>query len=304
MNAETPPKMPGFESGFFGFHHTLDSALQVLADLGVSARRITLRMAGRGYPTRWIVAQEPKPGTDLGPDVPITLSVSGLGYFHALPVAMWDRGNGYEMGTQEMLEILDDPLQKAGHWLREGARLFDLQPGNFEACSRWIALFGLNPNDWPRDTWYNLSLLLPTLQSLAASEHGVRLIFQLLPQLPVNQVRYVPAFRPLADEDCSLLATKFNRLGVDCIVGNEIEDLAGIWLQIGPISLDAYYTYQRPEKKRLITSVLELCASCQRRCWISWLVGDRKKGPRLGFEQENARLGINSHLGAQILMEV
>jgi predicted component of type VI protein secretion system len=90
---------------------------------------------------------------------------------------------------------------------------------------------------------------------------------------------------------------KFNRLGVDCIVGNEAEDLAGIWLLVGPVSLDTYYSYQRSEKKRLITSVLGLCTSCQRRCWISWLVGDRNKAPRLGLEQENARLGINSHLG-------
>lgn len=304
MSPETFPKMPCFESGFFGFHHTVDSALQVLTDLGVSPSRISLRMAGPGYPSRWVVAQDPAPGTDLGSGVSVRLSVSGVGYFHALPVGMWDRGSGYEMGTQEMLEILDDPLQKAGHWVREGARLFDLQPENFEACSRWIALFGLNPDDWPREIWYNLSLLLPSLQFLAATEQGIGLILELLAQLPVNQIRFLRVYQPLAEEAWSLLGMKFNRLGVDCIVGNEVEDLAGIWLQVGPISIDAYYTYQRPEKKRLITSVLNLCMSCERRCWISWLVGDRQKAPRLGFEQENTRLGINSHLGRPALVGV
>jgi len=296
-------QMPCLESGFFGFHHTVDSALQVLAALDVSAERISLRMAGRGYPARWVVAQDPPPGTELSPGVRITLSVAGLGYFHALPVAMWDSGGEHELGTQEIVGIVDDPLQKAGHWVREGARLFDLQPDNFEACSRWISLFGLNPDDWPPETWYDLSILLPSMQQLAATERGIRLVFQLLLQLPVQEVRYFPAFRSLPDRDCSLLGARLNRLGVDCIVGNELEDLAGLWLRVGPISLASYYDYQRPEKKRLVTSVLDLCVSCQRQCWVSWLVADREQAPRLGFEVENARLGINSHLGRPELVE-
>lgn len=300
---ETVAKMPCLESGFFGFHHTVDSGLQVLAELGISPARISLRMAGRGYPSRWIIAQNPPPGSDLGPGVTIQLSVAGLGYFHALPVGMWDKGGEDELGTQGILEILDDPLQKAGHWVREGARLFDLQPDNFEACSRWISLFGLNPDDWPPETWYNLSLLLPSMQQLAATEHGIRLVFQLLLQLPMQGIHCFPAFRSLPDPDCSLLGAKLNRLGVDCILGNELEDFSGMWLNVGPISLASYYDYQQPRKKRLVTSVLNLCASCQRKCSVSWLVLDPEKAPRLGFEVENARLGINSHLGRPELVE-
>ena len=294
---EQVQKMPCFESGFFGFHHTVASALEVLARMGISPARISLRMAGRGYPSRWVVAQDPPPGAELGPGETIRLSIAGLGYFHALPVGMWDRGGESTAGTAEILEVLDDPLQKAGHWVREGARLFDLQPENLPACSRWIALFGLNPNDWPPETLYNLALLLPSMQEMAATEHGIGLVFQLLLKLPVKEIRYFPVFRSLPEEEYSLLGDRFGRLGVDSVLGNEVEDLAGTWVVVGPISLATYYKYQRAENKRLVTLLLDLCMSCQRKCWVSWLVEDPAKAPRLGFEVENARLGINSHLG-------
>lgn len=291
------PAMPCVESGFFGFHHTVDSALKVLSELGVSASRITLRMDGRGLPSRWVVAQDPPPGSDLGPGVNVTLSVSGLGYFHALPVGMWDKGGEDGPGTREILELLDDPLQKATHWVREGASLFDIQSDNLIACARWIALFGLTPEDWPTELWYNLSLILPSLQKLAATESGIGLIFNLLLQLPVKDVRFFPSFRELPESDWSLLGDRSSRLGVDCIVGNRVEDLAGILLVLGPVPLSSYYEYQNDEKKGLFRAVLDLCMSCQRKTLVSWLVLDPEKAPRLGYEAENSRLGINSHLG-------
>lgn len=291
------PVMPCLETGFFGFHHTVDSALKVLSELGVSASRITLRMDGRGLPSRWVVAQDPPPGGDLGPGVSVSLSVAGLGYFHALPVGMWDKGGEDGPGTREIMELLDDPLQKATHWIREGARLFDIQPDNLNACSRWISLFGLTPEDWPTEIWYNLSLILPSLQQLAATERGIELIFHLLLQLPVNEIRYFPSFRKLPEHDLSLLADRYCRLGVDSIVGDRVEDLAGVLLEVGPVALTTYYEYQQDEKKRLFTEVLDLCMSCQRKCRVKWVVLDPVKSPRLGYEAQNARLGINTHLG-------
>lgn len=291
------PVMPCLESGFFGFHHTVDSALKVLSELGVSPSRITLRMDGRGLPSRWIVTQDPPPGSDLGPGVSVSLSVAGLGYFHALPVGMWDKGGDDGPGTREIMELLDDPLQKATHWIREGARLFDIQPDNLNACSRWISLFGLTPEDWPAEIWYNLSLILPSLQQLAATERGIELIFSLLLQLPVNEIRYFPSFRKLPENDLSLLADRYCRLGVDSIVGDRVEDLAGVLLEVGPVALETYYEYQLEEKKWLFTQVLDLCTSCQRKCRVKWVVLDQKKSLRLGHESQNTRLGINSHLG-------
>jgi hypothetical protein len=295
-------KMPCFESGFFGFHHTVASALEVLTRMGVSASRISLRMAGRGYPSRWVVAQEPAPDADLGPGSSVVLSIAGLGYFHALPVGMWDKGEPYA-GTQEILEVVDDPLQKAGNWVRDGARLFDLQPENLEACSRWIALFGLNPNDWPPDNLYNLALLLPSMQQIAGTEYGVRLTFQLLLHLPLKEINFFPSYRFLAAEEYSLLGNRFGRMSVDFVLGDRADDLAGVRLVVGPISLADYYQYQGREKKHLVTSVLDLCMPCQRKCWVSWLVENQARAPRLGFEVENARLGINSHLGRPELVE-
>jgi hypothetical protein len=292
-----PAKMPCFEYGFFGFHHTVDSALRILSDLGVSASRVTVRMAGRGFPSRWVVAQDPSPGSDLAGGEIVKLSVAGLGYFHALPVGMWDKGGEGGPGTQEIVELVDDPLQKAAHWIREGARLFDIRPDNFAACSRWISLFGLTPEQWPPETWYNLSLLLPSLQELAATENGIRLIFQLLLQLPVKEIRWFPSFRSLPVDDWSLLGEKSSRLGVDCIVGNRIEDLAGVLLVVGPVSLSTYVEFQREEKKRLFAAVIDLCLSCQRKSKVSWVVLDPEEAPRLGYEVKNARLGVNSHLG-------
>jgi|SRR5215472_183877 len=291
------PQMPCLESGFSGFHHTLDSALQVLAAVGVSPARISLRMTGRGYPSRWVVAQEPPPGAELGPGTVVKLSIAGLGYFHALPVGMWDKGGESGPGTEEILQVLDDPLQKAGHWIRKGARLFDLDPDNLEGCSRWISLFALNPDDWSPETWYNLALLLPSMQQIAATEHGIRLVFQLLLQLPVKEIHNFPTFRSLPEEEYSLLGEQCCRLGVDYVLGDQVEDLAGMRLVVGPISLEDYYEYQQRDKKQLVTSVLDLCMSCQRKYWVSWLVADPAKAPRLGLEVENARLGINSHVG-------
>ncbi len=73
------PKMPCLESGFFGFHHTVDSALEILNQLGVSPSRISLRMAGRGYPSRWVVSQVPAPGSELGPGVAVRAGCCGSG---------------------------------------------------------------------------------------------------------------------------------------------------------------------------------------------------------------------------------
>ena len=152
MTNEAMARMPDFCDASHGFHHTVDSALDVLSELDISPARITIRMAGRGWHPFWVVEQEPAPGEPLGSDASIVLHVSGLGLFHSLPVGMWERGGDAELGTKEILELFDDPVQKAARWMREGDRLFDLRPDHLEACSRWISLFGLNPEDWPPES--------------------------------------------------------------------------------------------------------------------------------------------------------
>ncbi|MEW6365997.1 MAG: type VI secretion system baseplate subunit TssG [Acidobacteriota bacterium] len=297
MTPTVHPRMPDFSHSHPGFHHTVDSALEVLSSLSVLPSRVTLRMAGRGWPTCRVVHQSPPPGAELTPDQTITLHVAGVGFFQSLPVGMWDRGGEVEMGTQEILEIVDDPLQKAAHWLREGARLFDVRPDNPQACARWISLFGLSAEGWPAECWYNLALFLPNLQRLAGREIGIRFALQLVLGLPLSEIRGRRSFSYLQEADLSLLAQSSSRLGVDLIVGDCIEDVARLVLVIGPVPLATYYEYQEADRQRVLDSVLQLCVTCHQKYRVSWLVQDPGRPPRLGFEEQNARLGINSHLG-------
>ena len=75
----------------------LDLAHRLDAGSPVSPHRITLTMAGRGMPSRWVVSQKPAAGAPLGPGDAIELQVAGLGYFHNLPVAFWHAGGEAEM---------------------------------------------------------------------------------------------------------------------------------------------------------------------------------------------------------------
>ena len=295
--------MPDLSHAFCGFHPTLDSALSNLCDLKIPLDRVTVRMEGKGYPTRWVVEQNPPPGEELSPGTKIELTVAGVGYFHALPSGMWDKGGETEAGTHEILELLDDPLQKAGYWIREGARLFDIGPDNAAACARWISLFGISPDDWPHETWYPLALLLPNLQSFAGTERGVRFGVHLMLGLPVKEIRRSPSFRKLPEDDLSLLASRHTRLSVDAIAGDRKEELARLTIEMGPVSLDTYFEFQEGDKRKLLDSVLGLLATCYQRHALAWDVEDRARAPRLGHARQNGILGINSHLGAGRIWE-
>lgn len=300
MMDETTSRMPDFCDSSHNFHHTVDSALDVLSELGISPARITIRMAGRGWQPFWVVEQSPAPGELLGPDASIVLDISGLGLFHSLPVGMWDRGGDAELGTKEIVELFDDPLQKTARWIRAGERLLDLRPGLVDACSRWILLFGLNPEDWPPRCRYKLAALLPNLQRLAGKKEGISLTLHLLLGLPVQEIRGQRSYSSLDDDDLSLLGRKASRLGVDAVAGERVEDLECLVLVIGPVPLQTYYLFQEEEHSRLLAAALHLCMPCYQEHCVSWSVLDPARAPRLGFEKENARLGINSHLGSGI----
>ena len=294
----TEIRMPQLARPEHGFHHTVDSALEILAELGVSPHRITISMAGGGVPTRHVVAQSPPDGAPLGPGDTIRLEIAGTGYWHNLPVAFWDSGRDGEPGTREILSVIDDPYQKAAHWLREGARLFDIGPRNPEACARWISLFGLNPEHWPPESWHMLAILLPSLQALAGKEYGIRFALHHIVGLPLEEIRRRPRFRRLDEEQLSLLGTRLSRLGVDAIVGDQIEDLARLELLIGPVPLDRYYEFQEGERKALLEAVLYLMVPFHQRYTVRWSMADRARAPRLGEESRNSRLGLNSYMGA------
>lgn len=298
MTGDTAAVMPELAVSHYGFRHTVDSALEIFATLGVSPSRITLRMAGMGLPSRWVSAQKPAPGTPLGSGQEIELEIAGLGYFQNLPVACWDSGGEHQAGTREMLNVVDDAYQKAAHWLNEGARLFDIGPNNQDACGRWIALFGLSPEHWPPETWYRLAVLLPSLQSLAGKEFGIRFALHWMLGLPLETLRMKARFRYLREEQLSLLGDNMSRLGVDAIAGDRVEDLAQVEIVIGPVPLDTYYHFQDQDSRYLLEAVLYLLTPCHQRFTVGWSIEDRTRPPRLGLEQFNSRLGLNSYLGA------
>ena len=291
------PSMPDFCHSFRGFHHTVDSALEVLSTLGIPCARVSLRMAGPGMPSRWITDQSPSPGEPISSDVQVALSVSGLGFCNNLPVAMWDSGGEQEPGTREILDLLDDPLQKAGSWIREGARLFDISSSNSAACARWIALFGVDARRWPAEHLHPLALLLPSLQEIAGTERGIRLALDLLLHLPLQEVRARKAYRYLEDHDLSLLGTRASCIGIDYVLSDCLEDAGRFELVVGPVDLDTYRRFHEEDGRELLRQTFRLALSCYGRYSVSWVVGDPGIAPRLGAPQENAMLGINSHLG-------
>jgi hypothetical protein len=294
------PRMPDLAHSQRGFHHTVDSALEIFAGLGVSPHRITLTMAGRGLPSRQVVSQWPAAGTLLGPGDTIVLEIAGIGYWHSLPVAFWDAGGEEQAGTREILSPIDDPYQKAAHWLREGARLFDIGPGNNDACARWIALFGLNPEHWPQDSWYPLAILLPSLQFLAGKEYGIRFALHHMLGLPLETIRRRPRYRYLEEEQLSLLGVRMSRLGVDLLAGDRMEDLARLELWIGPVPLARYFEFQEEDRKSMLEAVLYHIVPCHQRYVVRWSIADRGRAPRLGDEERNSRLGMNSYLGRNV----
>jgi hypothetical protein len=291
------PAMPGFAQGTAGFAHTVDSAVQVLDALGIAESRLTLRMAGPVRPALQIVRQSPPAGTRLTPSVPVTLWIAGFGYFESLPLPMRESGGEAEMGTRELSRLFDDPIQKAAQWLRAGAPLFRIGPEKFAACRRWLALFGVDPAAWPEELLWPLALLAPTLAHMAGREVGIKLAFLVLLGLPVQRIRYREAYRQLDPRERSLLGVCSSRLGRDLVAGDRQLDTDSVIIQLGPVSLDVYTSFQSGQGSRLIQMTTSLCASVWQSHSVAWALEDARQAPRLGVASKNSCIGLNFHLG-------
>jgi hypothetical protein len=289
--------MPDLVGGRYAFHHTLDSALNVLSDFRIPPNRVTIAMAGFGWPTSLVVGQDPPAGAPVTPDRSITLHIAGAGLFSDLPAGMWERGGEAQPGTEELVGLFDDPLQKMAHWIREGGPLFDVRRDNLAACARWLALFGIAAEDWPADLRYDLAILMPSLHRLAGKQNGIRFIFGALLNLPLLEIRRQPRAVYLADSQCSRLGRRMSRLGVDLIAGDRREDLTGHTLVFGPVTLLTYCHYRDPYYEKLLHAVAALAMPCYRPFQIEWSVLDANHAVRLGRAHQNGVLGVNSHLG-------
>ena len=294
------PAMPDFARGTAGFAHTVDSAVHVLEALGIAESRLTLRMAGPGRPGLEVVRQSPQPGVQLTPSMPVTLWISGFGFFEALPVPMRESGGEAEMGTRELCQVFDDPVQKAAQWLRAGAPLFKIGPGKYAACRRWLMLFGLESSGWPDEMLYPLALLAPTLARMGAREVGIQLAFLVLLGLPVYKFNHRSAHRFLAHNEHSLLGSWASRLGRDFVAGDRQIDIDSITLQLGPVSLDSYASFQSERGRRLIQMTADLCMSAYQNHSIAWFIEGSNDAPRLGIATQNSCIGLNFYLGRGI----
>jgi hypothetical protein len=300
--SEHPPSgavMPDVSWPQYGFYHTVDSALASLARAGIAPERITIRRAGRGWQKDRLVQQAPSPGSPLTDDVAVELTVEGDGLFSRLPTGMRDLGSDPERepGIHELAALMDDTVEKVASYVRQGGLYFDVRPDNAPGCARWIRLFGIDPADWPRESWYPLAVLLPHLQDVAGREAGLRLALKVLLDLDVTAIHWLARRTRLSSDALSRFGKGASRLGIDLIVGDGLEDEAALDITLGPVSLPIYRQHHTEEGTQRIRQVLHLLLPYHLEYSIRWLVGDTDRAPRLGIGEENSLLGINTHFG-------
>ena len=289
--------MPDLTWPRYGFHHTVDSAIMALSRLGIGNDRITIRKAGRGWAKLRVVDQLPEAGQPLTPDAMVELTVEGDGLFYHLPAGMREGSRAGEVGTHEIVSIFDDGVEKAAFFIRQGGLFFDVRPANPPGCARWIRLFGIDPEDWPKERWYKLAVLLPCLRYLSGRESGLRLASRLLLDLEISAIRWRPRWTMMPASDRSLLGLRAGRLGVDLIVGDGVDDEAAMEITLRAETLEQYRFHQTEAGRQRVAQVMRLVVPYH---WIyetNWLVGDVDRAPRLGDEVQNSVLGVNSHLG-------
>ncbi len=295
-------RMPALADGTHAHSHSVHSALVSLGALGVQAGRIVLRRTGReGRTAGAIVRQSPPAGTPLTAATLVHLDIAGLGFSHALPVGMWDSGGEAAAGTREILEPFDDPLEKLKHWFHEGAPLFRIAPDDPFACGRWLGLFGIDAELWPRSLWYRLASLIANIAQLSCSKDGCAFVLDVLLGLPVHTFSYHPTSAALPSSALSKLGSRASRLGVDLLVGDAVEDLARLEIEVGPVPLAVYEYFAETETgASLLRRVLELIMPISTAYEIHWSVGNCTEPPRLGIPAQNSRLGINTYMGAAL----
>lgn len=298
---ESATIMPEFVSPRYGFAHTFDSAVFSLMALGIDPERITVSRMGPGWGRLRIVAQDPPAGKRLGPSEQIILSVAGDGLFDRLPTALrGDRGTEMEPGVDSLLLPFDDAAEKASCYVRQGGLYFDLRPTNPAGCARWIRLFGIAPENWPEESWYPLTQLLPSLHRFSGQEVAIRLGVKLILGLDVAQLRWGRHDTLLVEKALTRVGDLSTRLGVDFIIGRAVEDESVLKVILGPMSFAEYRRHRDEKKRKLLEQVLDLVLPCHVVHAVDWLVGDPEYSPCLKTNEDNTVLGINMHLGKRV----
>ena len=300
--ATSAKTMPMLAGGTHAYRHSVDSALVSLQALGVATHRIQLRRVGRqGASAGTVVRQSPAAGAELTGSTRVELEIAGLGFSHALPVGMWDSGGEAAAGTREILEGFDDPLEKLKHWFHEGAPLFRIAPDDAASNARWLALFGVAATDWPRRLWFRLASLIARMGQLSCSQTGCAFVLEVLLELPVLRFTHRPTETELPPAGRSGLGQRASQLGIDLLLGSHVEELATLVVELGPVTLATYERYTAdPEGVALLARTLRMVMPCSAPYEMAWAVEDKERAPRLGIATENARLGINTHMGGSL----
>ena len=181
--------------------------------------------------------------------------------------------------------------------MRLGGLYFDVRPDNKPGCARWIRLFGLEPDDWDKRIWYKLAILLPCLQALGGRDGGVRLALKMLLDLEIMALAWRSRRTEFDPAELSGLGARSSRLGSDLFIGDGVEDEAMLEITFGPVSLDTYREHNTERGARRIKQVLDLVLPFHLVRMTAWRVGDSSRAPRLGIEEENSIMGVNTHLG-------
>lgn len=292
--------MPDLVSPRRGVRHTLDSAIPTLLRLGVEMDRIVLQSAGPGWVKGTVITQKPAPGTALAPETRVTLEVAGAGALDTAPFPMRDSAEG-EFRIDKLFALFDNHFLRLLHHIRAAGGLLDLHPDDPEGANRWIVeIFRLSSAPWPKERWYDLARLLPSLHRVAGRPDGAALALQAVYRIPASAVRLVAGIAPVPSGRRTRLGSQNGRLGVDALIGDGVTSFTVAEITLGPVDLATYRRHQRTDLRRERQALyrLVLPAHLRREVRERWIVGDRNEPAVLGDNRREAALGVNSYLGA------
>lgn len=292
--------MPDLVSPRRGVRHSLDSAIPTLLRLGVEMDRIVLQSAGPGWVKGTVISQHPAAGAPLTPETRVILHVAGAGALDTAPFPMRDSADG-EFRIDRLFALFDNHFLRLLHHIRAAGGLLDLHPDDPEGANRWITeIFRLSSAPWPKERWYDVARLLPSLHRIAGRPEGAALALRAVYRIPASPIRLVAGIAPVPADQRTRLGSQNGRLGVDALIGDGITSWTTVEIDLGPVDLATYRRLSRPDltRERQALYRLVLPAHLNRDVRERWIVGDRQQAAVLGDKSNEAALGINSYLGA------
>ncbi len=285
--------MPDFCRPRRGTRASVDTAVASLLHLGVEADRIVAESAGPGWPSDVVARQEPAPGTLLTERTRVVLAVGGAGALDTLPFPLRDEHEG-ELRVGALLALADNPILKLRIFLRRAGGFLAPRADDPVSALRWMELFHLSSDPWPRDLWPAVARLLPSLHRIAGRAEAVPLALAVVFGLPVTGARVVESL--LESAGSTRLGGEWARLGVDAVLGGGAMVGMSVEVLIGPVTLDAYLEHEprRAQRDELYRLVLPAHMT---RVEERWMVGGTGAPARLGEGDEPPMLGINSRIG-------